>query len=174
VTSQPENQDQLLMSQVIGVVGMVTLAFAESALGHMPLFYGSVPRIMLIMLFIVTLLVPGALPTVMMFVIGIVYDLVQGNPLGYTASLMMIVQMAVILRRLRMTDADAGIVWSEFSLVMAVVQIYGLLVLVLYTGHLPAIRPIVFQFATSVLLFPILYWLVIFSANISLAFRRSG
>jgi len=54
-----------------------------------------------------------------------------------------------------------------------VVQIYGFLVLVAYTGHVPAMGPVVFQFATSVLLFPILYWLTILSANLSLAFWRS-
>jgi len=173
VNAARENQDQILLSQVIGFVGMTALALAESALGQMPLFYGNVPRILLIMLFIITFLSPAVLPASMMLVIGIVYDLVQGNPPGYTSSMMMIVHMAVMLRRVKMADADAEIIWSEFSLVMAVVQIYGFLVLVAYTGHVPAMGPVVFQFATSVLLFPILYWLTILSANLSLAFWRS-
>jgi len=172
VTPQQEYEGQVLLPQVLGFVGMLSLAFSESALGHMPIFFGSVPRIMLIMLFIMTLLLPGALPTVMVVVVGLVYDLVQGNPLGYTVSLMVIVQAAAMLRRVRLADVDAGTIWSEFGLVMAIVQIYGLLVLVLYTGHFPAIGPILFQFASTVLLFPILYWLTILSSNLSLVWRR--
>ncbi|XDZ64804.1 hypothetical protein AB8880_07670 [Alphaproteobacteria bacterium LSUCC0684] len=172
MTPHEEHEGPLLLPQVIGFVGMLTLAFAESALGHMPIFFGSVPRIMLIMLFILTLQLPAALPTSMVVIVGLVYDLVQGSPLGYTVSLMVIVQAAVMWRRVRLADADAGTVWSEFGLVMAVVQIYGLLVLVLYTGHFPAIGPVLFQFASTVLLFPILYWLTILSSNLSLVWRR--
>jgi len=172
VKAESDTGDQILLAQVAGSAGMLLLAFAESALGQIPLFFGNAPRILLIMVFILNFLRPGLLPLGVTVLVGMVYDLVQGNPLGYTSSVMIVVQAWVEWRRTRLANADAGIIWSEFCLIMMVVQIFGLVVVMFYTGHLPAIRPVVFQFAASVFLFPVLYWLSVLLGNISVVFQR--
>lgn len=154
----PKHADQDLLYQVLGTVALVVLAFVETALGQFPLFYGSAPMIMVMVIWGGVLYLPIAVPPVAIILAGFVFDLSQGVPLGFTPSLLLLGVMMLNYRRPFLIHADAGTIWYEFTALAAVLQIYSYIVVMLFSGGIPAFGPFIFQFGMTVFLFPIVHW----------------
>jgi cell shape-determining protein MreD len=101
---------------------------------------------------------PTASPVTATVLAGIILDLHQGAPLGYSASVLLLTLIIVILRRPVWTHFDAAKIWYEFALIMLMVQIYCFAVITLWSGHTPSIGSFVFQYGITVLLFPVMNW----------------
>ncbi|MCE2517294.1 MAG: rod shape-determining protein MreD, partial [Alphaproteobacteria bacterium] len=110
--------DQLLLQQVFSFVGLMFIIFVDSALGQLPTFYGSAPKLVFGVLFIIGIRFPKAVPLLPVMVLGLIYDLVQGNPFGYSSSIYLIILIFTQLRGVVLVEADATTQWSEFVLLV--------------------------------------------------------
>ena len=165
-----QESDQILFQQVVGFVALVFIVFVESALGHVSAFFGAAPKLTLCFLFILSIKFPYTVTTLSAFVAGMVFDLTEGNPLGYTSSIYLMVYFAAEWRHQFLIDAEAGAVWSEFVLLMFGIMIYAMIVFGLYEGHLPPFAEILFQVGMTVMIFPVLNWMVDLYRNIGMYF----
>ena len=153
-----DDDDTRLLGQVIAFLALLLCSLAENGLGHFPGLYGSVPKLTLIVLFIVCFFHPAMMPLVSLVLVGLLHDLIQANPLGYTSGLMLVVHGWIEMRRQALVQAESGSVWYEFSVMMAVVTLLVLAALTLYSGSVPALQPLVFQLSLTVLVFPVANW----------------
>ena len=158
MSKTPRHADRDLFFQVLGTIAMCVLAFVEMAFGQFPVFYGSAPLIMVIGVVILVHYLPVALPLAAVVLAGLVFDLLQGVPPGFTPSLLLLAMIISLSRAPVLAHADAGTVWYEFAFVLAGLQLYSFGLNIFWSGAVPAIRPYVFQYAVTVLIFPILFW----------------
>lgn len=158
MTKLPRHADRDLLLQVMGTVALLLITFIEIAFGQYPVFFGSTPHLMVMATVLIALYLPVALPSVAVVLAGIMFDLVQGAPLGYSTGLLFLALITVLSRRAVLIHADAATIWYEFALLLFGLQLYCLAVIVFWSGEIPAIRPIMSQYAVTVLLFPVLNW----------------
>ena len=170
---QFEEADQILFQQVICFIALIFIVFVESALGHIASFFGAAPKLTICLIFILTIKFRYAVTLISAVVAGLVFDLTQGNPLGYTSSIFLAVYSVAGWRHVALVDADAGKIWSEFVLVIFGVMIYSLLVFGLYEGRIPPFAEVTFQIGLTVLIFPVINWIFDLYRNIGLYFGGS-
>lgn len=160
--------DQLLLQQVISFTGLMFIVFVESALGQIPTFYGAAPKLVFGLLFVIGIRFPKAVPLLPVMVLGLIYDLVQGNPFGYSSSLYLIILIFTQLRGVVLVEADATTLWSEFVLLVFGLMLYMMIVFGFYTGTWPPVSEMIFQTGFTILLFPIMNWGFDFYKNVSI------
>ncbi len=165
-----QESDQILFQQVMCFIALIFVVLVESALGHIAAFFGAAPKLTLCLIFIVAVKYPNAVTSFSVFVAGLVFDLTQGNPMGYTSSIFLITFIVAEWRHVVLGDADAGSVWSEFVLLVFGIMIYNMLFFALYEGRLPPFAEITFQIGLTVLIFPVLNWMFDLYRNIGLYF----
>ena len=163
-----EKADQVLFLRVMAFVIMTAIVFIESVLGLVPAFYGSVPKISFCMLFLIGLNKPEALPVYNIAFIGLIYDVLQANPFGYTSSIFLIVLGVVTWRRPFLITVDASVIWSEFVIMLSGLMIFMLVIFGLYHGAWPPFAEILFQIGFTALLFPIFNWGYSFTRQLGL------
>ena len=140
-------------------MALMLCGFVENGLGHFPVLFGSVPKLTLVTLFILCFYQTQTVSAISVVAVGLLYDLIQANPLGYTSGLMLVVHGWVIFRKQLLAQAESGSIWYEFTILMAVTAVLVLFVILLYYGRAPAIQPLIFQFSLTVLLFPVINWI---------------
>ena len=165
-----ETSDQILFHQVMGFIAIVFAVFVESAMGHVAAFFGAAPKLVICFLFILTIKFYHALTIFSVVIAGLIFDLTQGSPLGYTSGIYLIVFMVAEWRQGVLSDAEAGTIWSEFVLMIFGVMIYSIIFFSLYEGRLPPFAEIMFQIGLTILIFPIMNWGVDLYRNIGLYF----
>lgn len=165
-----DTSDQILFHQVMGFIAITFAVFIESAMGHIAALFGATPKLVICLLFIMVIKFHHTMTIFTVFTAGLIFDLTQGSPLGFTSSIYLIVFMVAEWRQLVLIDADAGAIWSEFVLLIAGVMVYSLMVFGLYEGRLPPFAEIMFQIGLTVLIFPVLNWAVDLYRNIGLYF----
>lgn len=158
MTPIQQSDENRLLVQVLGFVGLLLVSFAENGLGYFPALYGSVPKLAMIVLFILCLKVPLAMPLVTVFSIGLIHDLVQANPLGHTSALMVLLHLVAQFRQPVLQQAESGAVWYEFTILMLVLMVLTIMALLVHSGTVPALQPLLFQFGLTVLIFPVINW----------------
>ena len=158
MSKTPRHADQDLLFQVLGTVSLLLLAFVETALGLFPFLYGSAPYLIMMVMVCLALHLPVAVPAIAVVLAGLLFDLLQGAPVGFTSSQLLLAIMIVMARRPLLIHADAGTVWYEFALMLGVLQIYGYAVISIWSGSLPSVGVFVFQLALTVLIFPVINW----------------
>ncbi|MGU9961925.1 MAG: hypothetical protein ACNYPF_02760 [Candidatus Puniceispirillales bacterium WSBS_2018_MAG_OTU23] len=162
--------DQVLFRQVLSFIGLMFLALVESALGQVPTFYGAAPKLVFCMLFVISVRFPRAAPLLPVMLVGLVFDVIQASPFGYTSSQYLIILTYSQIRQIVLAEADATSLWVEFTLVVFIIIIYMMIIFSLYTGALPPFSEMVFQIGLTVLLFPIVNWVFDIYKNISFYF----
>lgn len=160
MTPTRDTEDNLLLFQVLGFVGLLLIALGEAALGYFPALFGAAPKLLLICFFVFSIYLPAAFPLVSIFLVGVIFDLIQGSPFGFTSALLIMVQVIVLNRRFTLQQSDSGMIWYEFTLTMLAVLTFTLITMVLYWGRIPAPQPLLFQYSLSILLFPLVNWLI--------------
>ena len=148
-----------LLAQLPSFCGLMLVAIAENGLGYFPTFYGSTPKLLAITVFILAIHTPKAVPIFLIFLVGLIYDLIAANPLGYSSAILTLIHVAVSMQRRFLLVLDSSIVWYRFTLVMLGIFAFTTLATLMMSGNLPAPQPLVFQLSITVLLFPIVYWL---------------
>ena len=142
MSKTPRHADRDLLFQVLGTISMCVLAFVEMAFGQFPVFYGSAPLIMVIGVVILVHYLPDALPLVAVVLAGLVFDLLQGVPPGFTSSLLLLAMIVSLSRRrcwrmpmLERSGMNLPSCWPGGSCIHSAEYIL--------VGAVPAIRPCV-------------------------------
>lgn len=148
--------DSKLLGQVMAFIGLLFLVFAENGLGVFPVLFGTVPKLLFIAVFLILFFHPFAVPLLSLFIVGLVYDLTQANPLGYTAALLVCTHGWVLIRRRVLVKG--GSLWAEFTAMMAVIMVLSVLGVMLMSGAMPALQPWLFQYGLTVALLPLAHW----------------
>jgi cell shape-determining protein MreD len=164
--------DQVLLQQVLSFAGLGFIAFVESALGQVPLFYGSGPKLLFCLVFAIGVRYPKLLPLITVVVLGLIFDLLQSNPFGYSSSLYLIILVYAKIRHNILIETDAMHVWAEFALLVFGLMIYMMTVFWFYTGAWPPFGSMLFQAISTIFLFPIINWMFDLGRSLRLYFRR--
>lgn len=159
--------DQILFQQVLSFTGLLFLALVEAGLGQAAVFYGSAPKLVFCVLFVLGIRFPKAVPILPMMVVGLVFDLSQNNPMGLTSSQYLIVLIFCQVRHMALVEAQANSVWSEFVVMMFMMMAYVMVVFTLYTGVWPPFSEMIFQIGLTILIFPTINWVFDLYKNIS-------
>ena len=64
-----------------------------------------------------------------------------------------------MFRRPMLMQTESGSIWYEFTIMMLAMMLFMLTVIVAFTGNLPALQPLLFQFSLTVLMFPMMNWM---------------
>jgi len=159
--------DRILLHYVLAFVGLTVLVFLESALGLIPTFYGSVPKVSLCAVFLLALYAPHVASIYLVLVIGFIFDTIQSNPFGYTSSLYLIILAVMHWRRPVLMAADDVIIWFEFILTVMALTLYMFIVFVIYHGKWPPVPEMIFQIGFTAMLFPVFNWMALLTRQFS-------
>lgn len=107
-----------------------------------------------------TLYRPDLLPPLALFVLGLVFDLAAGLPLGMTAMLFLVVCRLVLAPHRSLLAGSFGVMWAGCMLVAAVVAVLRWLLAMAWWGHVFPFRPVLFEAALTVALYPLIAWLL--------------
>ena len=162
--------DQILFQQVLSFAVLLLCVFIEGGLGLVPSFYGSAPKITFCILFLIALYRPAAASLYPVMLVGLIFDIIQGNPFGYTSSLYLIILGVVAWRRQFLIIADPSVVWSEFIIMLSGLMVYICTVFLILQGTWPPFAEILFQIGFTALLFPIFNWIMSFTRQVGLYF----
>jgi rod shape-determining protein MreD len=166
--ARSDETGQLLLQQVLFFVGLLFIAFVESALGQIPSFHGASPKLMFCLLFVINIYCPKVIGLLPMMVVGLIFDLTQGNPLGYSSSLYLIILTYTQLRHSFLIEAEAINVWAEFVVMIFGIMICMMVIFGLYTSAWPPFSEMIFQIGLTILLLPVVRWIFDLYRNLSL------
>ena len=150
---------------LVGVVG-VLLVFFEGSLSLWSLFYGSTPLLLLVFLYWMMLHYEKFVPILLLFVIGLISDILFPGILGGRATTYILVFYYVSFRRGKLLQSDFMQIWLDFVIVVTGVMVFQLLMFSILNFAIPAITPILFQVGTTVILFPIGYLTLLSMASL--------
>ncbi len=136
---------------LLGMIGVVILALPLRLFEGI----GPTPIIPLVVVFFWSIYAPDYLPSVSVFLIGILQDLLTGGPLGLWAVVYLVTQFVVMSQRAYFHGREQKVVWLGFALVAGGVSLMVWLVMSLMSGVLLPIRTLVGQMAATVLIYPL-------------------
>ena len=117
------------------------------------------PDIILIAIYYWSVYRPDLMPYWMVFMIGLLQDLLGGDALGVSSMIFLAVYGAVVAQRRFFMSRSFVMIWAGFVMVAAgvVVLSWGLQTMVL--GRQVHLGPAVFQYLTTIAAYPLLAWL---------------
>ncbi len=136
---------------LLGLLGVIFLALP------MRLFEGAAPTpiIPLVVVFFWSIYAPAYMPSVSVFLIGILQDLLTGGPLGLWAAVYLVTQFVVMSQRSYFLGREQKVVWLGFALAAASASLMLWLVMSLMSGVLLPVGGLLAQMATTVLIYPL-------------------
>lgn len=136
---------------LLGMFGVIILALPLRLFEGI----GPTPIIPLVVVFFWSIYAPDYLPSVSVFFIGILQDLLTGGPLGLWAVVYLVTQFVVMSQRAYFHGREQKVVWLGFALVAGGVSLMLWLVMSLMSGVLLPIRTLFGQMAATVLIYPL-------------------
>ena len=138
---------------------------------HLPGLSGIVPMLPLMGVYYWAIYRPDLLPAWVAFVIGLLYDIICGTPLGVNALVLLVVQGVAAGQRRFFLGKSFLVAWWAFGLLAAgAAGATCLLVTALYGRALDA-SPLLFEYLLTMGLFPLLTW---FLARTQMAFLKEA
>ncbi|CAA7619501.1 conserved membrane hypothetical protein [Candidatus Terasakiella magnetica] len=136
---------------------------------HMPGLAGIAPMLPLMGVYYWAIYRPDLLPAWLAFIIGLLYDIVGGTPLGVNALVMLLVQGTAASQRKFFLGKSFAVTWWAFALLTGgAIGIAWLLVSAL-KGRTIDPMPVLFEYLMTLSLFPLLTWAL---ARTQMAFLR--
>ena len=136
---------------------------------HIPALAGVMPPLALMGVYYWAIYRPDLLPAWLAFVIGLLYDIVAGTPLGVNALVMLLVQGTAASQRKFFLGKSFAVTWWAFSLLTAGAIGMAWMLLSFIKGRPLDIAPVAFEYLMTLALFPLLTWTL---ARTQLAFLR--
>jgi rod shape-determining protein MreD len=118
-----------------------------------------IPSFALIATFYWSIYRPDLMPGWAVFLLGVVQDLLTGGPVGVTSVMLLIVCVAVGLQRRTLATGSFVLVWAIFLPVAAMALAFAWLLHGLALGVLLDVRPVAFQYLTTIGAYPCCAWL---------------
>lgn len=135
----------------LGFLGVIVLALPFR------FFEGLAPTpiIPLVVIFFWSIYGPDLLPSVSVFFIGLLQDLLTGGPFGLWAVVYLVTQLIVLSQRSYFIGREQKVVWIGFALVSASGGLILWLVMSLMSGALLPVGALVFQMLATVMIYPV-------------------
>lgn len=135
----------------LGFLGVLLLAMP------LRLFEGWAPTpiIPLVVIFFWSIYGPDLMPSVGVFFIGLLQDLLMGGPFGLWAVVYLAVQYIVLSQRSYFIGREQLVVLIGFALAAASASLMLWLVMSLMSGALLPVWPLIFQMAATVAIYPL-------------------
>lgn len=135
---------------LLGLIGVIILALP------IRLFEGFLPTpvIPLVVVFFWSIYGPDYLPSLSVFFIGLLQDLLTGGPLGLWAAVYLAAQFIVLSQRPYFLGREQKVVWIGFAFAAAGASLILWLVMSLMSGVLLPVRALLFQMVATVMIYP--------------------
>jgi rod shape-determining protein MreD len=136
---------------------------------HVPGYSGIAPMLPLMGVYYWAIYRPDLLPAWLAFLIGLLYDIVAGTPVGVNALVLLLAQGTAAAQRKFFLGKSFAVTWWAFGLLTAgAIGLCWMLVSFLKGRPLDA-APVLFEYLMTVALFPLLTWAL---AKTQLAFLK--
>lgn len=143
----------------IPFVFALLLVLISVAPWRFPGFGTITPFFLLMAVFYWSVYRPDRLPYAATFLLGLVQDVLSGNPMGLTPLVLLLVQGMVISQRRFFVGKSFMVVWWGFMLVAVVAALVGWSIGSVFFGTAMVVSPLGVQVVLTVLLYPPLAWL---------------
>lgn len=141
----------------------VLLAFLLLVLSRLPFgiegLESAMPLVTLIAAYFWTIYRPNLMPSIALFILGLLQDLVTGGPLGLMALVLLLVHWLVDAQRRVFLGKSFVVGWWGFGLVALGAEGAIWLLACIYYDQLLGIKPFAFQFMLTVAIYPCFAWL---------------
>lgn len=138
---------------------------------HIPDYSGIAPMLPLMGVYYWAIYRPDLLPAWASFLIGLVYDIVAGTPLGVNALVLLLVQGTAASQRKFFLGKSFAVTWWAFGLLTGGAIGLAWVLISLIKGRALDIMPVVFEYLMTLALFPLLTWAL---ARTQLAFLKDA
>lgn len=145
------NSLPVLFTLVLVIVNVVPL--------HIPGFSRIVPVLPLMAVYHWAVYRPGLMPPLAVFIIGVVYDILSGAPLGVNALVFLTIYGVVVYQQRFFTGRSFIIVWLGFGIMAFAAAVEAWILVSVLSESIVEPRALVFQYILNVGFFPILAWL---------------
>ena len=147
--------------QTVPVVTLLLLAL----IGCMPLgsfhTFEIFPMLNIIIIFYWTVYRPDLVPPVVLFLIGLIDDVVMGTPLGLMASVFVLLYGVTLTQRQFFIGKPFYVTWLGFSIISAVCICLIWVLVALFAGRLGIVITPFIKYTITLLLFPSAAWLLV-------------
>ena len=147
--------------QTVPVVIMLLLAL----IGSMPLgafhTFEIFPMLNIIVIFYWTVYRPDLVPPAVLFLIGLIDDVVMGTPLGLMASIFVLLYGVTLTQRQFFIGKSFYITWLGFSIISAVCIGLIWVLVALFAGRLGIVFIPFIKYTLTLLSFPSAAWLLV-------------
>ena len=146
--------------QILTAAIGLTLVLLELSLAQWPVFYGAAPNLSLIFIYYMMIYHTKLLSIFSIFLMGIVGDFLLSDLLGGRSTALILLAYVMQLRLLRLQQSDFSHLWVDFAASCGFVGIFQLTFFSLLNMTIPSLGPILFQFGTNLILFPLGFVLI--------------
>lgn len=136
----------------LGILGVLILSSPIRLLEGM----APTPLIPLLVVYFWSIYSPSYLPSVSVFVIGLLQDLMLGGPLGLWASIYLFVQFLVMTQRAYFHGREQRVVWLGFAVASGLAALILWLVMSIMSGTLLPMGRLVLQFLATIAVYPLI------------------
>ena len=147
--------------QTVPVVIMLLLAL----IGSMPLgafhTFEIFPMLNIIVVFYWTVYRPDLVPPVILFLIGLIDDVVMGTPLGLMASVFVLLYGVTLTQRQFFIGKPFYVTWLGFSIISAFCICLIWVLVALFAGRLGVLITPFIKYTVTLLSFPSAAWLLV-------------
>lgn len=148
-----------LWARNISPVGLSVLLIILSVVPtHLPGFAAIVPQLALMAVFHWTVFRPDLLPTMAVFVLGLLQDSLSGAPLGLNTAVFLTIYGLVLGQRRFFLGKSFFVEWLGFSIICAGATLQAWVLLSAFHVHFMDVAPLTFQFLMSCAFYPLLAW----------------
>lgn len=125
---------------------------------HVPALSGITPMLPLMGVYYWAIYRPDLLPAWLAFVVGLLYDIVAGTPLGVNALVLLLVQGTAASQRKFFLGKSFAVAWWAFGLLTAGAIGLAWVLISFIKGRPLDVSPVVFEYLVTLALFPLLTW----------------
>jgi rod shape-determining protein MreD len=141
----------------------VVLAFLMLVISRLPFgiegLETAMPLLTLIACYYWTIYRPNLMPSIALFFLGVLQDLVTGGPLGLMALVLLLVHWLVDAQRRVFLGKSFVVGWWGFGLIALGAEVVIWVLASIYYDQLLVVRPFAFQFMLTVAIYPCFAWL---------------
>ena len=145
------------------VITPVVLAFLMLVISRLPFgiegLESAMPLLTLIACYYWTIYRPNLMPSIALFFLGLLQDLVTGGPLGLMALVLLLVHWVVDAQRRVFLGKPFVVGWWGFGLIALGAEGVIWMLASIYYDQLLVVRPFAFQFMLTVAIYPCFAWL---------------
>ena len=135
-------------------IGLI-LVLLELSLAQWSVFHGAAPNLYLIFIYYMMIYHTKLLPIFSIFMMGMVGDVLLSDLVGGRSTALILLAYVMQFRLLRLQQSDFSYLWADFAVSCVFVSIFQLTFFSLLNMAIPSLGPIVFQFGTNLILFPL-------------------